>query len=183
LSRADPSQTDGRRLRGEERRRRLIRAALAVLERDGLAGFTHRAVAAEAGVALASATYHFRGIDDLALSAILEATEAFTESIRVRSGVPDLSGYAGALAEELASHRGRVVAGYELYLLAARRPALREAATAWLRAGTEPLLVGVDPLRQRAFLAAVDAVCLEALLADAPPSASEIEKLLAHALG
>lgn len=162
-----------------------------MLERDGLAGFTHRAVAAEAGVALASATYHFQGIDDLAVSAILEATEAFTAAIRERAaepspagyaGEPSLAGYAAALADELAHHRGRVVAGYELYLLAARRPALREAATAWLRAGTDPFLDGVDPLRRRAFLAAVDAVCLEALLAATPPAAPEIEELLAHAL-
>lgn len=169
-------------MRGEERRRRLIVAALAVLERDGLAGLTHRAVAAEAGVALASATYHFQGIDDLALSAILEATEAFTEAVRERSAAPSLSGYAAGLADEIAMHRGRVVAGYELYLLAARRPALRAAAKGWLRAGTEPLLDGVDPVRRTLFLSAVDAVCLEALLEDTPPSASEIGTLLEHAL-
>jgi DNA-binding transcriptional regulator YbjK len=176
------TETDGRRQRGEERRRKLIEAALTVLERDGLAGFTHRAVAAEANVALASATYHFKGIDDLALSAILEATDAFTNALTRRSGQPSVSEYAAALADELATHRARVVAGYELYLLAARRPALRQAATAWIRAGTEPLLTGVDPLRRRAFHAVVDAVCLEALLAGEPPSRSEIEELLAHAL-
>ncbi|WP_425280474.1 hypothetical protein [Patulibacter medicamentivorans] len=31
-------------------------------------------------------------------------------------------------------HRSRTIAGYELYLLAARRPALREGATTWLAA-------------------------------------------------
>lgn len=177
---SDP--VDGRRLRGQQRRQRLIEAALVVLERDGLSGFSHRAVAAEAGVGLASATYHFAGIDDLAVSAMLEATEAFTRSLRSRADEPSVRSYAVALAEELAHHRGRVVAGYELYLLAARRPALHEVATGWLRAGAEPLLDGVDPMRGRAFVAAVSAVCLEALLAEQPPGAAEIERLLAHAL-
>lgn len=175
-------ERDGRRLRGQQRRQQLIGAALTVLERDGLPGFTHRAVAAEAGVALASATYHFKGIDDLAVSAILEATDEFTQAIRDRSDGASLSGYATALADELSQHRGRVIAGYELYLLAARRPALREAAAFWLRAGTDPLLAGVGELRRQAFLATVDSVCIKALLADSPPKASDIEERLTHAL-
>jgi DNA-binding transcriptional regulator YbjK len=176
------SQPDGRRLRGEQTRRQLIDAALAVLERDGLSGFTHRAVAAEAGVAAASATYHFEGIDDLAVQAILTATDDFVRSLRGRADGTTIAGYAAALADELAAHRGRVIAGYELYLLAARRPALRDAATAWVRAGTEPLLAEVDQMRRELFLAAVDSLCLQALLADSPPDAARIADLLAHAL-
>ena len=176
------TQGDGRRLRGQERRRKLIEASLVVLEREGLAGLSHRAVAAEAGVALASATYHFEGIDDLALSAILEATEEFTRSLGAHSDGASVAGYASALADELTTHRGRVVAGYELYLLAARRPALHDAAVGWMQAGTEPLLDLVDPMRRKAFLAAVNAVCLEALLNREQPDAAEIEKLLAHVL-
>lgn len=179
---AGPSDTDGRRRRGQERRQRLIDAALTVLERDGLPGFTHRAVAAEAGVALASATYHFRGIDDLAVSAMLEAAEAFAASIRGRPDADTVRGYAEAVAEELSRNRGRVVAGYELYLLAARRPALREAAQAWLEAGCESLLVGVGPLARGAFMAVVAAVCLQSLIAEDPPGADDIEALLTHAL-
>lgn len=177
------TEVDGRRLRGLERRRRLVEAALRVLERDGLAGFNHRAVAAEAGVPLASATYHFDGIDDLAVSAILEATEEFQRSLAGRAGGATVEEYAAALADELTCHRGRVVAGYELYLLAARRPALREAATSWLQAGTEQLLIGLEPLRRQAFLAAVSAICLEALLADEPPTAEHITDLLALVVG
>lgn len=176
------TEIDGRRLRGRERKRRLIDAALRVLERDGLSGLTHRAVAAEAGVALASATYHFEGIDDLAVSAMVEATEQFMQAVHDRPDGASVHGYAAALTDEVSHHRGRVVAGYELYLLAARRPALREAAQAWLRAGAEPLLEGVESLRQRAFLAVVSSVCLEALLADPPPDAGAVEELLQHAL-
>jgi TetR/AcrR family transcriptional regulator, regulator of biofilm formation and stress response len=176
------SEPDGRRARGEQTRRRLIESALTVLARDGLSGFTHRAVANEAGLALASATYHFTGIDDLAVSAILSATDDFVRSLRARDDGTTVAGYAAALAEELSEHRGRVIAGYELYLLAARRPALRAAAAAWSRAGTEPLLALVEPMRGRLFLAVVDTACLQALLDDNPPEAAEIERLLVHAL-
>ena len=176
------NENDGRRVRGRQRRQELIEAALAVLERDGLSGLTHRAVAAEAGVALASATYHFKGIDDLAVSAILQATDGFVRSIRERADGTSLSGYAAALADELSKHRGRLIAGHELYLLAARRPALREAARAWMLAGTEPLLSGVDDLRSQVFLAVVDSVCMKALIEDEPPTAGQIEELLVHAL-
>lgn len=133
-------------------------------------------------MALASATYHFEGIDDLAVSAMLEATDEFVASIGERCDGTSVPGYAAALAEELAQHRGRVIAGYELCLLAARRPALREAATAWMRAGTDRLLEGVPPLRARAFLAVVDSVCLQSLLSDDPSDASRVEALLVDAL-
>ena len=176
------TENDGRRRRGQQRRRELIGAALAVLERDGLSGFTHRAVAAEAGVGLASATYHFGGIDDLAVSAILEATDEFTRALCARPDGASVSGYASALADELSRHRGRVVAGYELYLLAARRPALRDAAGAWMQAGTEPLLGGAGPVRRQGLVAAVNAICLGALLADSQPNAADIEAILRHAL-
>jgi TetR/AcrR family transcriptional regulator, regulator of biofilm formation and stress response len=176
------TETDGRRVRGAQRRQQLIEASLRVLERDGLPGLTHRAVAAEAGVAPASATYHFEGIDDLAVSAILEATDGFVRSIGERSDGTSVSGYAAALAEELSRHRGRLVAGHELYLLASRRPALRQAARAWRLAGTEPLLSGLDEDRRYLFLAVVDSVCLEAVLGDEPPGADRIEQLLGYAL-
>lgn len=159
----------------------MINAALALLEREGLGALTHRAVAAEAGVALASVTYHFDGIDDLIVCTILQATDDFLATLPA-SSEPNLAGYAAALAEELARHRGRVIAGYELYLLAARRPGLREAAAAWLSAGTGPFLDGLDPLRRRSFLAAVDSLCLQALLSDVPPAAEDVHELLAHAL-
>ena len=40
-------RVDGRRARGERRREEIIAATLRVVERDGVAGVTHRAVARE----------------------------------------------------------------------------------------------------------------------------------------
>jgi len=40
----------------------------------------------------------------------------------------------------------------------------------------------VDTVRRKALVAAVNAVCLEALLADSQPNASDIEELIRHVL-
>lgn len=50
---------------------RILRGAIAVLARDGVAGLSMRAVATEAGVAVGLANYHFKNKDDL-MSAALE---------------------------------------------------------------------------------------------------------------
>ncbi|MFK4299423.1 DNA-binding transcriptional regulator YbjK [Arthrobacter sp. GAS37] len=59
------TDTDGRRERGQARRELLLDAAVAVIASAGAGRLTHRAVASEADVSLASVTYHFPGISDL----------------------------------------------------------------------------------------------------------------------
>jgi AcrR family transcriptional regulator len=49
---------------------RIAQAAAEVVERDGLPGLTHRAVAAQAGVTTGAVTHHFRTIEDLVAGAI-----------------------------------------------------------------------------------------------------------------
>jgi len=68
---------DGRRLRGENSRARILEAATGVISRDGLGAVTHRAVADEAGVPLARVAYHFPKIDDLLEAAAREYLAAF----------------------------------------------------------------------------------------------------------
>ncbi|MCU1530314.1 MAG: transcriptional regulator, TetR family [Frondihabitans sp.] len=56
---------DGRLARGSARRGLLLNAAVRVVAGTGFGSLTHRAVAAEAGVSVASATYHFPSITQL----------------------------------------------------------------------------------------------------------------------
>jgi hypothetical protein len=65
----------------------------------------------------------------------------------------------------LVYRRDRTLAEYELYLLAARRPALREAAAAWLEPLTEIArsFTG-DARRARLLVAALDGILLQALI-------------------
>jgi DNA-binding transcriptional regulator YbjK len=59
------SETDGRLARGAARRGLLLDAAVRVVATDGSGALTHRAVAEEARVSIASVTYHFPSIGDL----------------------------------------------------------------------------------------------------------------------
>ena len=54
-----------RRRHDPQRRDRIIDACLEVLAEHGVAGTSHRRVAAAAGVPLGSMTYHFTGMDEL----------------------------------------------------------------------------------------------------------------------
>ncbi|WP_026424607.1 TetR/AcrR family transcriptional regulator [Actinokineospora inagensis] len=180
-------QVDGRRTRGDRRRREIVEAALRVVERDGVAGVSHRSVAGEAAVPPASVTYHFATLDDLLVAALVWSAEDLAASIRdvIESSRIKGSGPAGAVAELLADalgpHRGRTVAQYELYLLAARRPALRPAARLWIDVltslGRQPDEVGF-----RAFLAAVDGMLTQGLIDDEPPTAAELLPVVEHLL-
>ncbi|MEU6475844.1 TetR family transcriptional regulator [Streptomyces sp. NPDC047017] len=152
-----------------DRRRRIIDAAIRVAARDGLAGLSHRTVAAEADVPLGSTTYHFATLDDLLVAALRQASEGFA-GVLAASGV--LADADGDLAAGLARVLGQWLVGdrpgteleYELYLAALRRPALRPVAAEWAEQ-TAALLAGrTDPVTARALLALMDGICLQVLL-------------------
>jgi DNA-binding transcriptional regulator YbjK len=173
---------DGRRARGEVRRQALIAATLRVLERDGAAGVSHRAVAAEAGVPTASVGYHFDGIDDLLVSALVQSTEEWAARLAATSTGSPVGDLAQALTEDAREHKGLIVAEYELYLLAVRRPALRPAATAWLDAALGAAGEGLDDVGRRTMVAVLDGICLGSLVQDAPPDAATVRAVLERAL-
>lgn len=57
-----------------DRRQRIIDAAIRIAEHKGIAGLSHRTVAAEADVPLGSTTYHFASLDDLLVAALRQVT-------------------------------------------------------------------------------------------------------------
>ena len=59
------NEADGRLARGAARRNLLLDAATRVVAGSGSGSLTHRAVATEAGVSIASVTYHFASIGEL----------------------------------------------------------------------------------------------------------------------
>ncbi|MEV0050821.1 TetR family transcriptional regulator [Saccharopolyspora shandongensis] len=178
----DEAETDGRRLKGERRRRAIIDATLRVVARDGVAAVSHRNIAREAGVPPASIAYYFAGIDDLLVATLLESCETLINEIDRLSGqVRDGSDWPRVIAEALAAmvrdQRERTLGEYELYLLAARRPALRPAARRWIEVATGFLNGGAggDEPVVRALFAAIDGLLMQALIADEPPTADELE--------
>ncbi|MEV6285221.1 TetR family transcriptional regulator [Kribbella sp. NPDC051770] len=176
--------SDGRRVRGALRREELLRATLALVERAGVAGVGHRAVAAEAGVSLASTTYHFATLDDLLVAALISAAEDLTAELHERAtelGARPADELARLVEHLLVYRRGRTLAAYELYLLAARRPELREAAGAWLQPLTE--MAGTFTTnRQKASLlvAALDGLLLQSLVSARPFNQEDVAALLVY---
>ncbi|MFE7458646.1 TetR/AcrR family transcriptional regulator [Streptomyces sp. NPDC057554] len=177
-----------------ERRTRIIDAALRVIVADGIAGLSHRRVAAEADVPLGSTTYHFGSLDELLTAALRRSNENFARALRdsevCAGGAPEAKGASSGagLADELtrvleewfAGERGAIELEYELYLAALRRPALRPVAAEWTEAAVELLSTRTDPATARALVALLDGVCLQVLLTGSAFDADYTREMLAR---
>jgi DNA-binding transcriptional regulator YbjK len=156
-----------------DRRQRIIDAAIRVVGEKGLAGLSHRTVAAEADVPLGSTTYHFTTLDELMVAALRQAGEGFDKVVAARGSLSDprtdlAAELAGLLGEWLAGERTGVELECELYLAALRRPALRPVASEWADGLATVLAHRTDPVTARALVALLDGICLQVLLTDTP---------------
>ncbi|MGG8410549.1 TetR/AcrR family transcriptional regulator [Streptomyces sp. 12297] len=163
----------GARRHDPERRSRIIDAAIRVVGAKGIAGLSHRSVAAEADVPLGSTTYHFATLDELLVAALRRTNEGFTRrAAAYRNAAAPGAGLAEVLArllgEWLVGDRPAAELEYELYLAALRRPALRPVAAEWYEAMERLLADRTDPGTARALVAAMDGICLQVLLTGAP---------------
>jgi DNA-binding transcriptional regulator YbjK len=167
------------------RRQRIIDAAIRVVGRDGIAGLSHRSVAAEADVPLGSTTYHFATLEELLVAALRQAGEGFSgvlaELVPEHGGADGLAAeLARALGVWLGGERTGVELEYELYLAALRRPALRPVAAEWTERAAAPLARRTDPVTARALLALLDGLCLQVLLTGGSYDEEHARALLAR---
>ena len=144
-----------------------------MLASHGVAGATHRLIAAAADVPLGSLTYHFDSLDDLRAQAFTRLSERVTASYEAHftdvSSPEDLvaalvdlvHGAVGADADEWA-------VTYELYLAALRDPALRTVTERWMRASRSVLERFVDPDTARALDALVEGLVMHRMLSTDP---------------
>lgn len=161
-------------------RTRLLDAAVDLIARDGVQAISHRAVEQEAGVARGSTRYHFGTRDDL-IEAVIGHLAARDHAIMAQAmaelspAEADQREALAKLAGELIGDRAGALARFELYLYAARRPALRDQMAAWSRTFTDVGAAyfesqGIAEARDRAIVlsAATDGVVLHTLLTDEP---------------
>ncbi|MFC9854695.1 TetR/AcrR family transcriptional regulator [Streptomyces prasinus] len=173
-----------------ERRRRIIEAAIRVVGGSGIAGLSHRSVAAEADVPLGSTTYHFKTLDELLVAALRQANEGFAKAVASHGGLEDprtdlAAELAGLLGEWLGPADGErtgVELEYELYLAALRRPALRPVAAEWCEDVTALLSRRTDPVTARALVALMDGICLQVLLTGMPYDEEYAREMLGRIL-
>ncbi|WP_320781834.1 TetR/AcrR family transcriptional regulator [Streptomyces sp. CRN 30] len=155
------------------RRERIVEATLDVIAEVGVAGVSHRKIAARAGVPLGSMTYHFSGIDAL----LREAFRSFTDHIvalfdehlaapadrdEAREAVADL---VHILSE---GSRRDLVLTQELYTLAARRPVYRALTHEWMGRSRVHLERHFDPDTARQLDALIEGLTLHRALAEEP---------------
>ncbi len=121
-----------------DRRRLIVKAALRVIARDGVKSCTHRAVAAEADVPLASTTYHFSSKAEIVTEALELAIDRSIAAVELHSAPPGPAS-PDALIDRLvdlvdalcADDQAPLAAQYELLIEAGRSPALRRVAERW----------------------------------------------------
>ena len=146
------------RMSADERRAELLAAALRVMSRDGVAAGTTRAIAAEAGMVLATFHYCFRSRNELLRELIIMLAEIEREAARAamqpgRNIRETLAQALNGYLEHLEKNPGHEQVLFELNHHALRTPELRdladeqyrqyyESATILLRTAAE--LAGVE---------------------------------------
>jgi DNA-binding transcriptional regulator YbjK len=132
-----PDNSGARYARGTQRRNALIKAAADVLLDQGLAALSHRAVAARAGLPLASTTYYFASADDLRDEGLRHLTDGWAARAgAVVDALPDqldAARAAQAVTEIIGADApdAQLLLMYERYLEAGRHQRLRALVIAW----------------------------------------------------
>jgi DNA-binding transcriptional regulator YbjK len=124
--------------RSNPRRREILEATLRVIAHGGVNGVTHRAVAQEANVSLASTTYYFDSKSALVEEALELMIARSTESVRRYTTTPSrlspaelvdrIVAFAGS---QLNDPEAPLTAQYELMLESGRAEYLRPLARRW----------------------------------------------------
>jgi len=184
---AAPEGSRRPRRKDPDRKERVLEAALDILAEDGVAGTTHRLVAARADVPLGSVTYHFAGLADL-------QAQAFARFVDVQSALfADL--FAGVETREQllevltdlvqggpARHRNAVL-GFELHLAALRNPDLRALTERWTADSRAVLARFTDPDRAARLDALLEGAIMHSLLATVPEPRERTRAMIDLALG
>jgi TetR/AcrR family transcriptional regulator, regulator of biofilm formation and stress response len=173
-----------------DRRGRIVDAAIAVVGEHGIAGLSHRRVAAEADVPLGSTTYHFASRDDLLVAALKKMSADWLDDIdRWERGLPeqaDLATETARLIEDSLTgvRAARTRVEYELYLAALRHEAVRPLAAECID-GLVAILARRTPddATARALAGLLDGLPLQFLLTGRSVGRDEIRALLASLTG
>ena len=155
----------------EGRRRALAAAVVAAVAEVGVGRVTHRMVAARAGVPLGATTYYFPTLADLVAAGLAQVSEEIADELKTWGealGGPDPAEGLSRLVVEYVADHPKALLEYELYLAAARAPALRPLARAWLDGVHELLAPVAGDAAARAVSALVDGAMLQAVVTGDP---------------
>ena len=172
-----------------DRKLRIIDCTVDVIAEHGVAGTTHRRIAAAADVPLGSLTYHFDGLVDLLAQAFRRHAERMSRSYEAAfDGVSTTAQLIDAITDLIhgdadADPRDWAVA-YELYLAALRDPALRTVTESWMRTSRAVLERFMDPTTARGIDALIEGLVMHKTLATTPGATrAESREIVARQLG
>jgi len=172
-----------------DRKIRIIDAAVDVIAEYGVAGTTHRRIAAAADVPLGSLTYHFSGLDDLLAQAFQRHAERMSRDYEAHfARVRTLEEFVDAVTDLIDGLAGDDPAdwavAYELYLAALREPALRSVTELWMRTSRSVLERFVDPITARGVDALIEGIVMHKTLSTTGGAArGEIRTIVARVVG
>lgn len=148
-----------------ERRTRITTAALELIAAEGVAGASHRKIAARADVPLGSMTYHFANMDEL----LREAFGQFASSVAARferrlTAARDFDEAVEAVVdiihEDVFATREDLVLTQEFYALTARRPDFGDVLDEWMRNSRRALQRHFTPDAARQIDALIEGLTL-----------------------
>ncbi|QLY29411.1 TetR/AcrR family transcriptional regulator [Nocardia huaxiensis] len=130
----NPAREQPRQERSRLRREALVRAALELIAEQGPSAVTHRGVAARAGLPGATTGYFFASVQDLIDEALaLQVHDRISEFGPLLDNAlatrPTLDDVLWLIATTAARSRTAVIAQFQLYLDAGRRPELEGPVT------------------------------------------------------
>ncbi|GAB6846053.1 TetR family transcriptional regulator [Methylorubrum rhodinum] len=171
-----------------DRRARILRAALDVVAEHGVAGATHRRIAAAADVPLGSMTYHFEGLEPLLTEAftLLADTVAarFTERLAAASTHEDAcEAVVDLVVDESWASPRTMLLSYELYAFAARRPALQEVMRAWMDKSRTALGRHFPPETAKALDAMIEGLSIHRSVDRAPADREAVRVIVERLVG
>ncbi|WP_402463526.1 TetR/AcrR family transcriptional regulator [Isoptericola aurantiacus] len=177
-----------RRRHDPERRDRIVEACLDVLAEHGVAGTSHRRVAAAADVPLGSTTYHFAGMDDLLHAAFGRFAERAAAAFERRmAGARDTAEARDAvvrlITQDVFATQRDLVLTHELYTLAAREPAFRTLTNAWMRRSRRALERHFDPATARVLDAYIEGATIHRALDTVPADDADVRVAVARLTG
>ncbi len=124
-------------VRSEATRLTLRQAALSVATEFGVKGVTHRRVAAAAGVALGSASYHYEHIDELMLEAftwwVHAQTASFAPELEAAETDDDIVAAVMKLLSVIHGSESARILLFEIYAQSVRDPAYHKLVEQWSR--------------------------------------------------
>jgi DNA-binding transcriptional regulator YbjK len=164
-----------------DRRERIIASCLDVIAEHGVAGTSHRRVAAAAAVPLGSMTYHFTGMDELLHEAFGRFSREIAEQFECRlsaatSAEEAREAVVTLITEDVFGTERDLVLTHELYTLAAREASYRALTSAWMARSRAALERHFDPVTARMIDALIEGLTIHRAL-DVVPHDRSVARL------